>query len=137
MAGPQQNFSDRYGAVISLKSASVFAPGRDVSTADLTAGASVMVGAGSCIVGTPLGYAQTGNSVTTAASLPSIPAGASIAVIQAEATPFRWRDDGTDPTISTGMTLLVGATLTYTGNLALLRFIPVSVGGVVDVAYYG
>lgn len=67
----------------------------------------------------------------------TVPAGARLAVIQAEGADVRRRDDETAPTASVGMLLKVGAAITYDGSLAALRLIQVSSGAVVNVAYYG
>lgn len=63
-------------------------------------------------------------------------------VIQAEAQPFRWRDDGTAPTTASGMNLAVYSSsapieLRYTArNYQSLQFISTTAGGVLQVAVY-
>ncbi len=83
-----------------------------------------------------LGYVQ--DAVLTASQgLPSIPAGATYALIQAEAQSIRWRDDGVDPTASTGMLLTAGSSFMYSsGPLANVRVIEATGGAVVNVSYY-
>jgi len=89
----------------------------------------------------PLGYQQltlTTNSL--ALTLPTPPAGGSVgyAVIQCEGTSAaaRWRDDGTAPTSSVGMTLSTGAELDYSGDLTMIRFIIGSGSPVLNISYY-
>lgn len=84
----------------------------------------------------PLGYAQV-TATGSAFSLPSIPANASYAMIQAEAQNLRWRDDGTAPNATVGMLLPAGAELEYNGNLAKLQLIAATAGAICDIAYYG
>jgi len=103
---------------------------------------------------------QTGASMTTSAGLPTKdgqitpkgfqqitalgavvaltpPAGATIAVVVAETSSVRWRDDGVAPTASVGMLLAAGTYLTFTDtNLAAVQFIQTAAGAVLDVAYY-
>lgn len=83
----------------------------------------------------PLGYQQI-TSLSSATAL-TVPAGAKRALIRPEAQAVRWRDDGTAPTASVGMQLDFGETLPYTGNLLSLRFIEISSGAKLNVAYYG
>jgi hypothetical protein len=82
-----------------------------------------------------LGYQRlTGMSSSTALS---VPAGARFAIVQVEGEDMRWRDDGVDPTIAIGMLLKNGAAMIYDGPLAALRFIQVSSGALINIAYYG
>lgn len=89
----------------------------------------------------PLGYCQIA-AVTLAASTPlsscsgGIPAGATMAVLQSETAPIRYRDDGTAPTSSSGMLLVNGAGVFYPGTLSKLRFIAASGSPVLNVAFY-
>ncbi len=85
---------------------------------------------------TPKGVQQY-TSTGTAFALSSIPAGARIALIQAEAQTIRWRDDGTAPTPTVGMNLPVGPTLEYDGDLTAIRFIAATAGAILNVAFYG
>lgn len=48
----------------------------------------------------------------------------------------RWRDDGTAPTATVGMTLAPGAQLEYDGDLNAIRFIEESAGAKLNVSYY-
>ena len=58
------------------------------------------------------------------------------AIIQAEAQAVRWRDDGTAPTTSVGMTIPAGGELRYDGNLSAIRFIEVTATAKLNVSYY-
>lgn len=83
---------------------------------------------------TPLGYQQL--TVTTLQTL-TVPAGANLAIIRGEAQTVRWRDDGTAPTASVGMTMLVAdPPLIYSGDLTKLKFIAATAGGIINVNYY-
>jgi hypothetical protein len=85
----------------------------------------------------PLGYAQlTGVGTSTAVSLGTIPDGAFIALIIAEAN-VEWRDDGTDPTSTVGMPLLANTHFPYNGDLTKLKFVAQSGTAVINVSYYG
>lgn len=82
---------------------------------------------------TPLGYQQiSGPSNATL----SVPTGARRAVVQAEAQGVRWRDDGTPPTATVGMTIATGGELRYDGNLAAIRFTQLAATAILNVAYY-
>jgi hypothetical protein len=83
---------------------------------------------------TPVGYQQI-TDLDPAVGL-TVPAGARIAVIQAEAQAVRWRDDGTDPTAAIGMPLAVGVAFTYTGDLAEILFFEQAAGAKLNIAYY-
>ena len=60
----------------------------------------------------------------------------SACLLQAEAQNIRWRDDGTDPTTSVGMLLNAGQIILYDGDLAKIRFIAATSGGILNVSYY-
>lgn len=87
------------------------------------------------------GYFQ-GTSISTAKTLAVIigvplPAGSTSVWIQAEAQGFRWRDDGTAPTSSTGMVLSTGDSIIYNGPLSALRFIETTSGAKLNLTFYG
>lgn len=84
---------------------------------------------------TPLGYAQL-PSLSAATALSSIPAGATRAVLQAEGQNVRWRDDGTNPSSTTGMLIFAGQLVEYAGALASIKFIEVAGGAKLNVSYY-
>ncbi len=81
------------------------------------------------------GYQQI-TTITTSTAL-TVPSSASWAMIQCEAQPVRWRDDGTAPTATVGMMMAVGDILTYDGTkLAALAFIESTVGAKLNISYY-
>jgi hypothetical protein len=84
----------------------------------------------------PKGYQQ----LTSAGAVltPTVPSGASWALIKTETKAVRWRDDGTNPDGSTGMLLDVGDEFWYTGALNKLRLIEDGATSTakVSIAYY-
>lgn len=58
------------------------------------------------------------------------------AIIQAEAQALRWRDDGTDPTTTIGMTIPAGGELRYDGDLKKIRLVNAVAGSIANVSYY-
>lgn len=83
----------------------------------------------------PLGYQQL-TSLGSAATL-TVPTGATCALLSAEAQTVRFRDDGTAPTASVGMPLLVASPpQPYCGTLSALQFIQATSGGILNVLYY-
>jgi len=82
-----------------------------------------------------LGYKQV-TSLSTAAGLPDIPDGATLALIVPEAQSVRWRDDGTDPTASVGMPVAAGSYLSYDGDLRRIKFIQQSASAKINISYY-
>ena len=83
----------------------------------------------------PISYEQL-TSLVAAAGLASIPAGATMAMIQPEAQNVRFRDDGVDPTAAAGMIVVANDVLFYTGNLSAIKFIQVSASAKINVTYY-
>lgn len=83
---------------------------------------------------TPRGYEQI-TSLGTAQAL-SVPAGANLALIQAQGQAVRYRDDGVGPTATVGMPIAAAGSLSYNGDLAALRFIEQAAGAVLNVLYY-
>jgi hypothetical protein len=86
---------------------------------------------------TPLGYQQLTTALSAAVGL-TVPAGATSAVVQAEASDVRWRDDGTNPTPTVGMLLPASQPATFTGaaELAALKFIAATSGSILNVSYF-
>lgn len=83
----------------------------------------------------PLGFQQL-TGMSSAQSL-TVPVGATLAIIQAEAQSVRWRDDGTAPTASVGMLILTATSgLAYVGNLANIQLIQATSGAIANVSYY-
>ena len=67
----------------------------------------------------------------------NIPAGATMAYLQAETANVRYRDDGVAPTASVGSLVLGGDPgIFYNGSLTTIRFIAASGSPVLDVAFY-
>lgn len=93
-------------------------------------------------VTTRLGYEQiTGLSAAKGLTVPTydlngLACKPSIALIVAESTAVRWRDDGVAPTASVGMPLATGVTLQYDGDLSAIRFIEQSASSKLNVTYY-
>lgn len=84
---------------------------------------------------TPVGHQQL-TSVGSATAL-TVPAGARVAIIQAETKDCRWRDDGTNPTSGVGIILsATGSPLFYTGTLSAFKIIETAASAKVNVAYY-
>ena len=81
-----------------------------------------------------LGYQQI-TSMSSAVSL-TIPPGTTMALIAPETKDVRWRDDGTAPTTSVGMPLVVGTTLNYDGDLNRIRFIETEASAAINISYY-
>lgn len=86
------------------------------------------------------GYDQL-TSLSTAKTLAqgglgAVPTGATYAIIEAETQTVRWRDDGTSPTASVGMSLSPGSQLFYDGNLAAIKFIETTASAKLNVSYY-
>lgn len=108
----------------------------DASGKLLIAGASDASGAAKAPVYTALGYRQV--TVTSGAfPLPTPPAGTRRAIIQAEAQALRWRDDGTDPTATVGMTIPAGGELRYDGaSMTAIKLIAATAGAIANIAYY-
>lgn len=82
----------------------------------------------------PLGYQQI--TTLTAATKLTVPAGATMAVITAEAQAVRYRDDGVAPTATVGMPVAVGAPFQYSGTLSAMQFIAQTSGAILNVSYY-
>lgn len=83
----------------------------------------------------PRGFEQVAD-LSASVGLTPPAAGASFAVINAEAQNVRWRDDGEDPTSTVGMLLLKDTEFTYQGDLSAIRFIETAAGASLNVSYY-
>lgn len=83
---------------------------------------------------TPVGYQQI-TALSAAASL-TPPAGADFALVQAVTQGIRWRDDGTAPTATVGMSLAAGSTLEYDGDLSAFQAIETAASAELNVTYY-
>jgi hypothetical protein len=88
-----------------------------------------------------MGYQQISPTTSTALTVPTTDKNGTkcqptMVVLQCTAQNVRWRDDGTAPTSSVGMVLVVGDTLYYDGDLTKIRFIEAAGGAKLDVSYY-
>ena len=66
----------------------------------------------------------------------TVPDGATVAVIQAQAQTIRWRSFEQTPTASAGGQIEAGDSITYTGDLSKFRMIEESSGAKAYVSYY-
>lgn len=82
-----------------------------------------------------LGYQQIIDLTNAVLLVP--PTGATFAVIQAEAAPVRWRDDGVAPTAAIGMRLPQNSELRLDAVLVGVRFIQEAAGAKLNISYYG
>lgn len=91
---------------------------------------------------TRLGYQQiTSLSASTGLTIPQVDLNGlackpSIAIIVAESTAVRWRDDDVAPTATVGMPLATGVTLQYDGDLSKIKFIEQTASAKLNVTYY-
>jgi hypothetical protein len=86
---------------------------------------------------TPMGYQQLSNATLAVSTPLTVPAGATVAIIQNNGTqPARFRDDGVAPTATTGQRIAAGEFYTYDGNLSAMRLIREADGVTLDIAYY-
>ena len=83
---------------------------------------------------TALGYQQI-TGLGSAQGL-TVPATATFATISVTGAAVRYRDDGTAPTTSLGVTWGAGSTQTYAGPLSAIKFIQLAAGATIDVLYY-
>lgn len=83
---------------------------------------------------TPMGFEQV-TGLSTAKGL-TVPKGSRMAVITCRTQAVSWRDDGTAPTASIGISLPVNTPFMYTGNLSAMSFIEEAAGAVLNVSYY-
>lgn len=84
----------------------------------------------------PLGYTQIAD-LSDAVGLGTLPTGATVAVIKAEAQAVRWRDDGINPTATVGIPMAVAdAPYTYVGTLSAIKFIEATAGAILNISFY-
>lgn len=83
-----------------------------------------------------LGYVQM-TSLSTATALPSVPSGTVEAFILCTGQTVYWRDDGTNPTATVGMPLVINQPFPYTGSMPRLKIIETSPSATCNVTYYG
>lgn len=82
---------------------------------------------------TVLGYQQV-NGVVAATAL-TVPSGTRVAFIQVENQAVRWRDDGTDPTVTVGNLIPVLDTLMYAGDFTKFKLIEVAPSTIVNIEF--
>lgn len=83
-----------------------------------------------------IGFNQE-TSFATAAGLGTIPNGARWALIEVEAQPVRWRDDGTNPSTTVGQVLNPGDVLPYNGSdLTKFKAIETAAGAKLNISFY-
>ena len=89
----------------------------------------------------PLGYGQITSLAgpkTLASVTGGIPSDTVFVILQAETQNIRWRDDGTDPTPSTGMRLLTTEhPYDFHGDVPAISFIAETAGAILNVTFYG
>jgi hypothetical protein len=87
--------------------------------------------------GSPLGHDKISVTASSAVAL-DVPEGARRVLLRTD-EPITWRDDGTDPTTSTGFPLLADEAYIYnaTDGLAAFKMIATSATADVRVAFYG
>jgi hypothetical protein len=106
-------------------------PDGTVAAVDMTADGELLSTPGNL---TALGYQQI-TSLASAAAL-TVPAGATVALINVESQSVRWRDDGVNPTTSVGMPMPAGEEKFFTGSLTGFRIIEVAASAKLNVSYY-
>ncbi len=99
--------------------------------ANISQGQRIIDGQRECIAS---GFQQI-TSLSSATAL-TVPAGASLTIIQAEDQSVRWRDDGTNPTASVGHIITANSVFVYTGEPSKLKFIEVTPSAKLNVSYY-
>lgn len=83
---------------------------------------------------TPVGYQAIAPTASTALTVPS---GATHAMIRCEVQDCRFTDDGTTPTLTVGMVMMIeDPPMWYAGNLSKLLFFNDTAGSLVKVLYY-
>jgi hypothetical protein len=86
----------------------------------------------------PLGYQQITSDQLASAQGLSVPAGATRMVVQNNgAQSARYRNDGPNPTATTGQRIVGGDSMDVTGSLSTFKFIREAEGAALDIVYYG
>ena len=85
---------------------------------------------------TPLGYQQLASVTSGTALNLTVPNASRVAEICVGANSVRYRDDGTAPTTSLGMTATAAQCFQYSGNLVVIQFVAVNTPTTLDVSYY-
>ena len=85
-----------------------------------------------------LGFQTTAVGTATPVGL-QVPTGLirpTFAKIQAEGAAMRYRDDGVDPTPTTGMFMQLNVPYDYDGDLTKIKFISTSGGAIINALFY-
>lgn len=83
---------------------------------------------------TPLGYQSIAPTASTALTVPN---GATHALFRVEVQDVRMTDDGTTPTLTVGMVLMIeDPPMWYAGDLHKVKFFNDTAGGLVKILYY-
>lgn len=77
------------------------------------------------------------SSLSAAAGLGTIPAGARVALIQPFTQAVNMRSDGTNPTATVGRRIAAAGSLEVTGDLAAVKLIEVTTSATAQVTFYG
>lgn len=88
---------------------------------------------------TSRGYQQLDTTALGSAVGLTVPNNATIALLQAEGAPIRWRADSVNPTATVGMLIDDGGEVLYVASqsaLEALRFIRTTSGAILNVTYY-
>ena len=91
------------------------------------------------MMGSRDGFAPAGYQAIapTSATALTVPTGATHALIRTEVQDVRWTDDGTVPTTTVGMVLMIeDGAMWYSGNLSKLAFFEDASGALVKINYY-
>ncbi len=85
----------------------------------------------------PMGFEVLSSAQLSGSISPSPPAGANVALLNAETGNVRWRDDGTAPTTTVGMLITKdGDPYEYWGNLSSIKFINAGGAASLNISYY-
>ncbi len=74
--------------------------------------------------------------LTAAVGFTTVPQGATYVMVQCTGKAVRYSDDGVSPTASTGMSVMLGTTLIYNGDMKAIKFIETAATAVIDFAFY-
>lgn len=105
-----------------------------------------MIASGENPDGSPLSHGMVDGSLTpkgyqrladlSAVRGLAVPESATLALMQAEGSGIRYRDDGPDPTANAGMPIPAGGSLFYNGDLSAFRVVQETAGAILNVSYY-
>jgi hypothetical protein len=97
-------------------------------------------------VGTPLAFVSTtvaatalgfANIVVSGTVMFSVPPGADLVVMVCESSPIRWRDDGTSPSVSSGVLIMpTQPAFEYAGDPRSIQFISAATTATLSASFY-